>query len=428
MLIDPKALALLLNILLIFLSALGTCVYFLATKRRRTPDLKLDPEALPEVHDCLELLAGLTSSTVHPGNDAQVFQNGAIFPAMLESIEAAQGTIHLETFVWTKGELEKQFVLALTRKAQQGVKVRVLLDAVGAMDADPQQLARLREGGVHLQEYCSTQWWNLRRLNHRTHRKLLVIDGHTGFTFGHGIADQWLGEGQDADHWRDTGIRIRGPAVQSLQSVFLSNWIEETDTVPTEESCFPDLAPEGDVTAHVVSSATGESLSSVALLYTLAIACARTEIIIQNPYFAPEKAVVRLLGEMVRRGVQVHLMIPGRHTDSPFVRRAGCSLYRPMLEAGVRLYEFHPTLIHQKIVIVDGAWVHVGSTNFDARSLALNEEVGIGVLDKRLAGELKAAFEEDLKRSKEISLAYWNQRRWYTRFFDWFAYLLRDQI
>lgn len=416
------------TILLVLFSVVATSAYFLMTKRRRTPNLALNPDELPEVHQSLRFLAGATKSVIHPGNQAEIFQDGALFPAMIKSIEAAQGTVHFESFVWTKGELERQFVDVFYAKAKAGVKVRVLLDAIGAMDADPEQLARLRAGGVDVRQYCRAHWWNLRRFNHRTHRKLLIVDGRVGFVFGHGIADQWLGEGQDQDHWRDTGVRIAGPAVQSFQSVFLENWIEETETVPTEDSCFPEIQEQGSVTAHVVSSATGEALSSVALLYTLAIACARKEIIIQNPYFAPEKAVVTLLGQMVKRGVEVHVMVPGKRTDNPFVRRAGCSLYLPMLQAGVRLYEFNRTLIHQKVVVVDGAWVHVGSTNFDARSLALNEEVGVGLLDSTLARQLKAAFEKDLEGSNEILLEKWLKRRWYTRFIDWFAYLLRDQI
>ena len=423
-----KEYTLILTLSLMSLTALATAAAFVVTKRRRTPKLTLNPEALPEVSQALLLMAGLTQSAVHEGNKVELFQNGAIFDAMMTSIDSACGTVHLETFVWSKGDLEQRMVKLLCAKAKEGVKVRVLLDSIGAMDADPEQLQKLRSSGVDLREYCRAQWWNFRRFNHRTHRKLLIIDGSVGFTFGHGIADQWLGEGQNKDHWRDTGVRISGPAVHSLQSVFVENWIEETKSIPTEESCFPTLDSQGPTTTHVVSSATGDALSSVALLYSIAIACARKEVIIQNPYFAPEKNIVELLGRMVKRGVDVHLMVPGKHTDSPFVRRAGCSLYRPLLEAGVRLYEFNPTLIHQKIIIIDGVWSHVGSTNFDARSLALNEEVGIGILDTDLAQDLKIAFADDLKRSKEILLERWLKRRWYTRFFDWFAYLLRDQL
>lgn len=416
------------NILLILASIVGTSLYFVVTQRRRTPKHKLNPDNLPEVGESLHMMAGLTKSVVHQGNQVQVLQNGAIFPAMLETIMAARETVHFETFVWHKGELENQFVEAFSQKARGGVKVRVLLDSVGALPADAGQLQKMCDAGVDFREYCRPRWWNLRRFNHRTHRKLLIVDGKIGFTLGHGIADEWLGNGEDKNHWRDTGVRIAGPAVYSLQSVFMENWVEETETVPTEASCFPLIEKQGSVVAHVVSSATGDALSAVGLLYSLAIACARKEIYIQNPYFTPEKNVVELLGKMVQRGVDVHLMVPGKQTDNVFVRWAGCSLYRPLLEAGVHIYEFKPTLLHQKIVIIDGKWTHVGSTNFDARSLALNEEVGIGLLDEDTAAQLKAAFYEDLRHCHKINLAEWRKRPWYYRLFDWFSYALRDQL
>jgi cardiolipin synthase len=324
--------------------------------------------------------------------------------------------------------LERRFVDLLCRKAKAGLKVRLLIDAVGASGADRDQLKRLQDNDVQLANYCCPGWLNLRRFNHRTHRKLLIVDGAIGYAFGHGIADQWLGNGDDKDHWRDTAVRIEGPAVQALQSVFMENWIEETHCVPSGEGCFPQLEDRGDSQAHVVSSASDDTVSSVALLYTVAIACARREVIIQNPYFAPDDGVCKLLGMMVERGVAVHLMIPGAHTDSPFVRRAGCHLYEDLLRAGVHLYEFEPTLLHQKIVIVDGVWSHVGSTNFDSRSLSLNEEVGVGLLDRKVAAELRAAFESDLKRSREITLKQWCKRGPQARAFDWVAYRLHDQL
>jgi cardiolipin synthase len=204
--------------------------------------------------------------------------------------------------------------------------------------------------------------------------------------------------------------------------------VEETHTLPVDPECFPRLEDVGPSPAHVVSSASGDSVSSVAMLYTIAIACARSEVLIQNPYFAPNPGVVELFAMMVRRGVQVHLMVPGKHTDSPFVRRAGCHLYASLLEAGVRLYEFDRTLIHQKIVVVDGQWSHIGSTNFDARSLALNEEIGVGILDARIAGELKSAFENDLRDCRELQSDQWRRRPLYDRIFDRFAYQLHDQL
>jgi cardiolipin synthase A/B len=403
-------------------------LYISFTHRRRTPYLHLDLDALPAIEDGLETLAGLTGGAVYGGNRVTVLQNGALFPVMLADIEAAQHAIHLETFVWSEGELERQFVEALCRKARAGVKVRVLIDALGGSSASGAALQRLKDADAQLAQYCRPRWWNLRRFNHRTHRKLLIVDGEIGYAFGHGVADQWLGDGEDESHWRDTAVRMCGPAVSALQSVFMENWIEETHDVPAGPGCFPPLRKQGDVSAHIVSSASGEAGSAVALLYTIAIASARKEIIIQNPYFAPDDGVCELLVTMVKRGVAVHLMVPGKKTDSPFVRTAGAHLYESLLVGGVRIYEFEPTLLHQKVVIVDSIWSHVGSTNFDSRSLALNEEVGVGVLDPDIAKQLKEAFAADLKRSVELRLERWRRRPLLARGYSWIAYQLHDQL
>lgn len=411
-----------------FVTALAAAILFLLTRARGTPYLELEPDKYPPIQNALPLLAGLTESCVYEGNTARVLQNGAIYPAMLEDIAAAKHSVHLETFVWSAGRLEKQFVDALTERARAGVKVRVLIDSIGASKASPAELERLERNGVHLSSYCKPRWWNFGRFNHRTHRKLLVVDGCIGYAFGHGIADQWLGDGTDAEHWRDTGVRFEGPVVHGLQAVFAQNWIEETHCLPAGDECFPEIEPVGDVSAHVVSSASADAVSSVALLYTMAIAMAQREVLIQNPYFAPGDGVVELFAMMTRRGVKIHLMVPGKHTDSPFVRRAGCNLYAAMLEAGVRLYEFEPTLLHQKIVVVDEIWSHVGSTNFDARSLALNEEVGVGILDAGVAAELKAAFNEDLRRCHELRLEEWRRRPLFDRAFERVAYLVHEQL
>jgi len=415
----------------ILLISFGACIgiaYLVFTHRRGTPFLNLELDRLPALEDGLATLAGLTGGAVSKSNAFRVYQNGDVYDAMESDIGAAERTIHLETFVWTAGSLERRFVELFSRKATEGVDVRLLIDAMGGWDADSKQLEAMCRAGVQLSVYCKPRWWNLRRFNHRTHRKLLIVDGHIGYTFGHGIADQWLGSAQDKDHWRDTAVRAEGPVVQALQSVFMENWIEETHCVPSGESCFPVIEAQGDTQAHVVSSASDEAMSKVALLYTVAIASARREVIIQNPYFVPDNGVCQLLAKMVERGVAVHLMVPGANTDSPFVRRAGCYLYRPLLQAGVRVYEFQPTLSHQKIVIVDGIWSHIGSTNFDSRSLALNEEVGIGILDEKIAAELRRAFEADLQRSREVTLAEWRKRPAYSHALDWLFYQVHDQL
>lgn len=415
------------TLLWMFASAFATALYFVFTRRRHTPQVKLELDAMPEIGDALGMLAGVTGAVVQCDNQARVFQNGALFDALEADIRAARHSVHLETFVWTTGTMERRIVSLLADRARAGLHIRLIVDAVGGMKADLAAFEALRAAGAEVLRYCRPRWWNWRRFNHRTHRKLAIVDGRIGYTFGHGIADTWLGDAEDAQHWRDTGVRLEGPVVHSLQAVFMENWIEESHCLPAGDA-FPSLAPCGTVAAHVVHSAAGDAVSAVALLYTVAIACAREEIIIQNPYFAPDAGVAKLLVEMVRRGVAVHLMVPGEHTDSPFVRRAGRHLYAALLDGGVRLYEFQPTLCHQKIVIVDGRWSHVGSTNFDARSLALNEEVGIGLLDRDIAQQLRAAFHADLARSAEIDPRRWHRRSWLQRAGDWIAYRLHDQL
>src|SRR5262245_11899700 len=269
---------------------------FMLTHRRRTPYLHLQLDELQPLQDGLQALAGLTGGAVYEGNSVRVFQNGALFPAMEQDIADARHTVHLETFVWTAGEVERRFVELLCAKARQGVKVRLLIDALGGSRATSARLHQLRDAGVELAQYCRPAWWNLRRFNHRTHRKLLICDGSTAYTFGHGIADQWLGDGEDADHWRDTGVRLEGPVACALQSVFMENWIEETRCLPAGSGCYPCLErQDGGVEAHVVSSASEEVGSAVALLYTVAIASAHKEVIIQNPYFAPDDGFCELL-------------------------------------------------------------------------------------------------------------------------------------
>ncbi len=412
---------------LMLITAIVTAGYFVLGRKRRIVVFELDPKKLPEIDKALPLIAGITDGVVCDGNSVEVFQNSDVFGAMMENISDARHSVHLETFVWEKGELEKQFVSLMCNKAEEGIRIRVLIDSVGAIKADEKQLQRLKDHGVEVAEYRRISWLNIRRFNNRTHRKLLIIDGEIGFAFGHGIADNWLGHAEDKHHWRDTGVRLRGAVVRSLQSVFLQDWVEASGDIPVDDSCFPSSTHCGNAVAHVVSS-TGDAKSSVALLYKLAIATARREIIIQNPYFTPNPQVPKLLKKMAARGVTVHLMVPGKHTDSPFVRRAGFYLYLPLLRAGVRLYEYQPTLLHQKIVIIDGKWSHVGSTNFDERSLALNAEIGVGILDEAVATQLRAAYEQDLSSSIEQSLEQWERRPKYQRFLDWCAYQLHGQI
>lgn len=405
-----------------------TAAYLVFSRRRSIPDINLQLDNIRPVDQALRQVAGLTGSTVYPGNEAFIHQDGDLLDAMYEAIDAATDTVHLESYVWSSGETEREYVALLCKKAQQGVIVRVLVDAVGAMHASRHQLNRLRECGVAVAIYHPISRLDLRRFNNRTHRKLLIVDGKEGFTFGHGIRDEWRGHAQDESHWRDTGVQLRGPVVSALQAVFAEDWTESTGSPPLEAGCFPAVEGRGDVATHVVSSSTPGGHSSVGLLYMLAIAGARREVIIQNPYFVPGPAVPDLLGRMVARGVTVRLMIPDRHSDSFLVRRAGQRLYEQLLRSGVRIYLYEKTFMHQKIVIVDGIWSHIGSTNLDARSLALNAEIGVGLLDRDIAAQLRQAFERDLQHCHELTLDQWQRRPRRQQLLDWSAYQLHSQI
>jgi cardiolipin synthase A/B len=416
------------NVVWVLAGAAVAALYCILMQRRHVPHLRFETDSLPHIDRGLAVVAGLTRAAVQLGNRAQVLQNGAFFDALERDIRAARRTVHIESFVWTRGALETRFADLLCAKVREGVRVRLVIDAMGGIRASRQQLRRMRRCGVDLQLFCRLHWWNLRRLNHRSHRKIFVIDGEIGYTGGHGIADQWLGDGEDHAHWRDTAVRLEGPIVHCLQSVFMENFVWESQCVPSGEDAFPPLSPCGPVDCHAVSDSAGLAISSVALLYMVAIACARREVLIQNPYFAPDDSVVELFATVIKRGVAIQLMVPGENTDSPFVRRAGCHLYEPLLRAGVRIHEFQPTLIHQKVVIVDGVWSHVGSTNFDSRSLKLNEEVGIGLLDQAVAGELGQAFADDLQRCRELTLEQWSKRSGWSRLVDWLVYQVHDQL
>lgn len=413
---------------LMAIASAATAVFFVLSRRQRVPKLELADAVLPEISEALPLIAGITGGALHYGNSVEIFQNGAMIDEIKREISAARHSVHFETFVWNTGRLEEEMVGLFSKKASEGVKVRVLVDYVGAKRAGESRLSQLRRSGVELGQYRPISWISLRRFNNRMHRKILVVDGQRGFAFGHGVSDEWMGEAQDKDHWRDTGMCFKGPLVAPLQSTFMQDWISCTQQIPLEDGYFTPQSEQGPVTAHVVSSQAGDTHSSVALLYMMAIASARQEIIIQNPYFTPDPVIPKLLAKMAGRGVKIHLMVPGKYTDSPFVRRAGQRLYQSLLQAGIRIYEFEPSLLHQKIVIVDRIWSHIGSTNFDARSLALNAEIGVGLLNREVAEELRAAFEHDLRRSREITLENWRRRGWFHRVLDWGAYQLHGQI
>jgi cardiolipin synthase len=390
--------------------------------RVKVPDLECAEQALPSI-------AGMTRAVLVPGNRVEVLQNGAgLFPVLFEEIEKAKETIHFETYVWWQGEICGQFAGALAKRAREGVEVRLMLDALGSMKMDKHLLEQMKDAGVCVARYHPIRVIDIGQLNKRTHRKLGIFDGRTGIVCGHGIAQEWTGDGEDKDHWRDTGVRLHGPIVNAVQSVFAQHWVEETKEVLVGERYFPHLDDEGETVAHILAGAPLGGVSDLELMFKMAIATAREELIIQNPYFIPDDDSCELLSKAVKRGVAVKVMIPGPVTDSAIVRHAGHHHFDDLLSRGVRLFEHQKTLIHQKIMIVDGIWSHVGSTNLDDRSFDINEEAGVGIVDKRIAAELKEAFENDLKSCVELMAEAWERRSFGHRLLDRTCYLLSGQL
>jgi cardiolipin synthase len=363
------------------------------------------------------------------GNRVEALVNGdRIFPAMLEAIRGAKRTITFETYVYYSGRIGAAFSRALAERARAGVKVHVIFDAVGAGKIDDRFEDEMRSAGVEVEKYNPLRWYTLARMNNRTHRKLLVVDGRVGFTGGVGIADEWAGDAQDPQHWRDTHFRIEGPVVAQLQAAFMENWIEITGRVLHGEAYFPPLAPAGGHTAQFFVSSPGGGGESMQLMYLLSIAATAKRLLISASYFVPDNVEVRALANAARRGARVQIIVPGPEIDSEMVRRASRASWGELLRAGVEIYEYQPTMYHCKVMIVDGLWVSVGSTNFDSRSFSVNDEANLNVLDAGFAGEQERIFAADLKRARRISLEQWQSRPWMEKLWEHTMGLLSSQL
>ncbi|HVR30472.1 MAG TPA: phospholipase D-like domain-containing protein [Thermoanaerobaculia bacterium] len=346
-----------------------------------------------------------------PGNHVVDLQNGEeIFPAMLGAIRGAQKTITFETYIYWSGEIGEEFADALAERARAGVKVHVTIDWAGSIKMEEALLERMEEAGVQVERYRPLHWYNIHRLNNRTHRKLLVVDGRVGFTGGVGIADIWLGDAEDPDHWREAHFRIEGPAVAQLQMAFNDNWIKMTGVVLNGEEYFPPLAPAGAMDAHLFIASPAGGSESMHLMYLLAIAAAEQSIDLAASYFVPDELLIQALVAARQRGVRIRILLPGEHIDSQTVRLASKAEWGELLQAGVEIAEYEPTMLHVKLLVVDREMVSVGSTNFDLRSLRLNDEASLNVYDRGFGERMTAVFEADLARARRYTHAMWQQR------------------
>ncbi|HEX7705522.1 MAG TPA: cardiolipin synthase [Thermoanaerobaculia bacterium] len=418
--------------MIVFIGALLTIItltiLFWSVKRKTTLELRVEDPG--ELSALMPSLVGLTQSSLDQGNKVEVLQNGSdFFPLLFRDLTAAKESIHFETYIWYDGEVSRQLATLLARKAREGVVVRIMVDAAGGRQLKGEVRDLLEGAGAHVTHFNPFRLRNLGRMNNRDHRKLAVIDGRIGFIGGHGIADEWMGDGQNREYYRDTALRVTGPVVNRMQAAFSENWIKETGEILAADRYFPRLTPTGTSAAHLAYTSPTGSVSSVQILYYLAIKAARREIIIQNPYLLPDGEAIEALAGAVARGVEVKIMVPSDEaTDMPIVQHASHRNFGTLLRRGVRIWEYRKTLLHQKVMIVDGVWSAVGSTNFDDRSFRLNHEASIGVLDPAVAAELRAAFEEDLKHATELNFEQWKGRSFWHKTIDGVAYLGRSQM
>lgn len=362
------------------------------------------------------------------GNRIRRLENGVeIFPAMLAGIAAAKKTICFETFIYWSGEMAERFSIALSDKAREGVKVHVLIDGMGCDCVEGESLRRMREAGVEVEVY-HLHARNLTNVNQRTHRKLLVIDGRQGFTGGAGIADAWLGNANTPDHWRDTHYQVEGPVVAQMQAAFLDNWMKTHATVLHGDAYFPLIEAEGPHRCQMFKSSPMEGSESARLMYLLSITAAKKSLSVGNAYFIPDDLVSETLIAAVQRGVTVEVLLPGPHQDSTLVRRASRHRWGTLLENGVRIFEYRPTMFHRKVMIIDDLWVSVGSANFDNRSFRLNDEANLNVFDGEFAVAESAAFAKDKLQACEITWEQWKRRPMMERIGDAAVGMLRSQL
>lgn len=415
-----------LSVLATALIALAIVNFAVGEKRIERRVRRLYDVSHPQFRHVMSLLLG---PPIVGGNRIETLVNGdRIFPAMLREIRNAKKTITFESFVYWQGQIGQQFADALCERARAGVRVHVLLDWVGSKRMEPAILQQLTESPLQVERYHALHWFHLGRLNNRTHRKLLVVDGRVGFTGGVGIAEEWTGDAQDHRHWRDTHFRVEGPVVAQMQAAFLDNWMKVRREVLHGADYFPPLAPVGDVEAQMFKSSAGGGSESMHLMYLLAITAAEKSLLISNAYFVPDRMSSDALRAAVRRGVRVQIIVPGRYTDAPSVRAASRALWGPLLRAGVELYEYRPTMFHVKSMIVDSTWVAVGSANFDSRSFSLNDEANLCVFDERFAAEQIELFRQDLQHTKRATYRRWLHRPFEMRAVDRVAAWLRSQL
>jgi cardiolipin synthase len=382
-------------------------------------DYRIDePISAPlDSEDYLHILRTLADAQVYRSTSIHVLTNGeTYYPAELEAIRAAKQSVNLEAYIFQKGEVTRRIVEALAERARAGVKVNLVLDAVGSLSTMRGYFDSLTKAGGHVSFYHPVRWYTWPRLNNRTHRELIVIDGQVGFLGGSGFADHWLLSSEDQPRWRDTMFRVEGEAVGGLQSSFAENWVESSGRILTGKQFFPFEAATGKAVALVINSSPSAGRSTRArMVFQTLLASARKSIHINTPYFLPDHSIRMEMARAVKRGADLKIIVPGKHNDHTLTRRSSRRLYGDILAARGEIYEYEPSMIHAKIMIIDGLWSVIGSTNFDNRSFGLNDEVNLAARDAELAARLERDFQSDLGQSRRITYEEWKNRSFWEK-------------
>jgi cardiolipin synthase len=394
---------------ILLVAALVVAVLLLLAQDQQTLTIRSAVSAEDPRHPAY--LAGLVGAGLSTGNHFIVHTNGdQFFPAMLAAIRGAKRRISFESYIYTSGtSIAEEFTRALEDAARRGVMVNLVLDAVGAQSLSSEDLQRLTDAGCTVALFNSPTWYSLEEVNYRTHRKILVVDGEVGFTGGAGVDDQWKGNARNKDEWRDTQIEVRGPLARLMEGAFYENFVETAGVVaPVLDD--PPEPKEADGAAFLVRSSPTGGSNDLKRLYLLAIASAKRTLDITTPYFVPDESTLWSLHDAVSRGVRVRILVEGDITDAMPVKYASRRYYDRLLADGIEIYEYEPTMMHTKVLVVDGVWSMFGSANFDNRSLELNDELNVAVSSRDLAARLLADMEQDLKASHRLELAKWRER------------------
>jgi len=384
----------------------------------------------PDSEEFMRIIEALTDAQVTRHSSIEVFTNGEnYYEAELEALRRAERNINLEAYIFQKGKVADEFVKVLTERARAGVQVNLVLDAIGSFASWDSYFAELRAVGGRVCWYHPFRWYTLPRINNRTHRELIIIDGRVGFIGGAGFADHWRYPVKDHPRWRDTMFRVEGTAVANLQATFAENWLEASGEILAHKDYFPDDDPQGQTPSLVVNSSPSAGRSTRArILFQMLLASAEESVLVTTPYFLPDRSA---RAEMVRaireRGVKIQIVVPGIKSDHALTRNSSRRLYGDLLEAGASIYEYQPTMMHAKTLVVDGKWSVIGSTNFDNRSFGLNDEVNLAAFDTALAARIAEDFERDRAESKAVSYEEWRRRSIFERIHELFGMLLERQ-